>query len=40
MRDSNNGNLCDGQGLTSATNYTGPTRIGGYTPMRMNMVAV
>ena len=35
MRNGNNGNLCDGQGLTSATDYTGPTRIAGYTPMQM-----
>lgn len=36
MRNSNNGNLCDGQTLTGATwsgNITGPGRISGWTPM-------
>ncbi len=32
MRNGNNGDLCDGQGLTSATNYTGPTRLGRLQP--------
>ena len=38
MRNSNNGNLCDGQALTSAPDYTGPTLIAGYTPMQMPVV--
>lgn len=32
MKNSSNGNLCDGQQMRPPANYNGPNRIAGYTP--------